>query len=118
MKNINKVNKINLTFVPASPAQDAVATQSDDKKHELRINVTQAISKSKDTLFLLFERPWQIVLQLIQQIHSLFMSATEPVRLSRKFKLNHKMNKRVHYFFIVRWGHAKTIKKKDEGETL
>ena len=59
--------------------------------------MTQAFSKSKDTLFLLFERPHEIAVQLIQEIQALFRAVTEPVRPGRKFKWKHKLNKRVHY---------------------
>ena len=93
----SKVFAKNLTAVLASPAQDAVKRESKDKKHEYQINMTQAFSKSKDTLFLLFERPRETLLQLIQEIHAVFMAATEPIRPGRKFKRNHKFNKREHY---------------------
>ncbi|WP_169742933.1 hypothetical protein [Desulfobacter vibrioformis] len=59
--------------------------------------MTQAISKSKDTLFLLFERPREIIEQLIRQIHTLFMGATEPIRPGRKFERKHKVAKREHH---------------------
>ena len=42
--------------------------------------MTQAILKSKDTLFLLFERPHEAIVQLIKDLHALFMGATEPIR--------------------------------------
>ena len=66
-------------------------------KHERQINFTQAISKSKDTIILLFERSRDIVLDLITQLHAVFISATEPIRPGRKFKRNHKMHTRAFY---------------------
>ena len=93
----SKVFSKNLIWVLASPAQDVVKKKSEDKKHKHQINMTQAISKSKDTLFLLFERPQEMIVQLIQKIHAIFMTATEPIRPGRKFKRNHKVNKREHY---------------------
>ena len=92
-----KVFAKNLTFIIASPAQDVVTAQSENKKYDYQINFTEALSKSKDTIFLLFERPKDIVVYLIQQIQELFISSTEPIRLGRKFKRNHKMNKREYY---------------------
>lgn len=92
-----KIFAKNLSFILASPVNDAVASQSEDKKYEYQINQTEAISKSKDTLILLFQRPKEIVLLLIQQIQALFISSTEPIRPGRKFKRNHKMNKREFY---------------------
>ena len=93
----SKVFAKNLIWVLASPAQNVVKNESEDKKYEHQLNMTQAISKSKDTLFLLFERPQEMIMQLIQEIHSVFMTATEPIRPGRKFERNHKVNKREHY---------------------
>ena len=75
----------------SSPKSDII------RKYEYQLNMTQAISKSKDTLFLLFERPREIILQLITDLHAVFMAATEPIRPRRKFKRKHKVNKREHY---------------------
>ncbi len=92
-----KVFAKNLTLVLASPAQDVVASQSENKTYNYHINLTEAISKSKDSIFLLSERPGEIILQLIQQIQALFVSSTEPIRPGRKFKRRHKMHKREYY---------------------
>jgi hypothetical protein len=92
----SKVFTKNLIWVLASPAQDTVKARQGEKQ-ERQLNMTQAISKSKDTLFLLFERPAEIIIQLIQQIHAVFIYATEPIRPGRKFKRNHKVNKREHH---------------------
>lgn len=92
-----KVLAKNLTVVLASPAQQVVKNDSEEKKHDYQINLTQAFSKSKDTLFLLFQRPQNMLLQLIQQLHALFSAVTEPIRPGRKFRRKHKVNKRVHY---------------------
>lgn len=92
-----KVLAKNLTWILASPAQNAVENEINEKKHEYQLNMTQAISKSKDTLFLLFERPRKIMMQLLQDLHALFMAATEPIRPGRKFKRKHKINRREYY---------------------
>ena len=93
----SKVLAKNLIWVLASPAQDVVKNESKDKEYEDQINMTQAISKSKDTLFLLFERPRDMIVQLIQRIHAIFIASTEPIRPGRKFERNHKVNKREHH---------------------
>lgn len=92
-----KVFAKNLTTILASPAQDEAKIKSETSKHAHQLNMKQAISKSKDTIVLLFERPKEIILQMIKQIHALFLSETEPIRPGRKFKRNHKMNRREHY---------------------
>jgi hypothetical protein len=76
----------------ASPVQNAIEEQEGEKKHEYQLNMTQAVSKSKDTIFLLFERPRETLEQLIQKIHTVFMAVTEPIRPGRKFKRKHKLN--------------------------
>ncbi len=59
--------------------------------------MTQVFSKSKDTLFLLFERHRKIVVKIIQGLDELFSAATEPVRPGQNFKRKHKVSKRKHY---------------------
>ena len=93
----SKVLAKNLTWVLASPAQDAIEKEEDEKKHDYQLNMTQAISKSKDTIFLLFERPREIITQLLQDLHAVFMAATEPIRPGRNFKRKHKINKREYH---------------------
>jgi len=93
----SKVLAKNLTWILSSPAQEAVEKKDHENKYEYQLNMTQAISKSKDTLFLLFERPNEIIVQLIKDLHALFMGATEPIRPGRKFKREHKINKREHH---------------------
>jgi hypothetical protein len=93
----SKVFTKNLIGVLASPAQETLKQTREEEKQERQLNMTQAISKSKDTLFLLFERPAEIIIQLIKNIHAVFIYATEPIRPGRKFKRNHKMTKREHH---------------------
>jgi len=90
-----KVFAKNLSVIIASPAQEVVKHECEGKKHAYQINMTQAFSKSKDTLSLLFERPREIAVQLIQKIQALLRAVTEPVRPGRKFERKHKLNKRV-----------------------
>lgn len=87
----------NLVWVLASPAQNVVTNASGENKHERQLNMTEAISKSKDTIFLLFERPREMTEYLIRQIHAIFIASTEPIRPGRKFERKHKINKREYY---------------------
>jgi hypothetical protein len=93
----SKIFTKNLIWVLASVTEEDVKQASEGKKHEQQLNMTQAISKSKDTLILLFERPVEIIASLIQQIHAVFMDATEPIRPGRKFERKHKVNKREYH---------------------
>jgi len=80
-----KVFAKNLTVIIDSPDQEAVKHECEGKKYAYQINMTQAFSKSKDTLFLLFKSSREIEVQLIQEIQALFRAVTEPVRPGRKF---------------------------------
>jgi len=93
----SKIFTKNLIWVLASVTEEDVKQASEGKKHKQQLNMTQAISKSKDTLILLFERPVEIIASLIQQIHAVFMDATEPIRPGRKFERKHKVNKREYH---------------------
>jgi hypothetical protein len=93
----SKVLAKNLTWILASPAQDIVRNASEGKKHERQLNMTEAISKSKDTIILLFKRPRKMIVQLVREIHAIFIASTEPIRPGRKFERNHKVNKREYY---------------------
>jgi hypothetical protein len=92
-----KVFSKNLTWILSSPAQDFVKNATKANTYQYQLNMTEAISKSKDTLFLLFERPRTMISQLIQQLHRVFVDSTEPIRPGRKFERNHKINKREYY---------------------
>lgn len=93
----SKVFAKNLIWILASPAEDYVKNKSKGNKNEQQINRTEAISKSKDTIILLFVRPLDIITELIRQIHAIFIDSTEPVRPGRKFERNYKINKREYY---------------------
>ena len=92
-----KVFAKNFAVILSSPAQENVKHQSEDKKYEYQLNMTQVFSKSKDSLFLLFERPGKTIIKLIEDIHALFSAVIEPIRPGRKFERKHKINKREHY---------------------
>lgn len=90
-----KVFALNLTAVIAHPAQDVIAGQSDQKKHPYRINVTQALSKMKDSIVLLFVRC--NITELLIKLHSLFIATIEPIRPGRKYPRKHTVQKRGFY---------------------
>ena len=92
-----KVFAKNLTSVISFPAQEVVEQESKNKKYEYQINFTQAISKSKDTVVLLFERSRNVAVEIIKQLHAVFIATTEPIRPNRKFERNHKVHKREYY---------------------
>jgi len=77
-----KVFTKNLTAILAFPAQEEVKQQSQDKKYTYQINFTQALSKMKDTVVLLFQRA--DVLHLLTRLWEVMTRTIEPIRPDRK----------------------------------
>lgn len=78
-----KVLTKNLTAMLAHPAQQAVHQASQNKKYRYQVNMTNALSKVKDTLVLLLHRP--ILEPLLEQLWLLMTRTIEPVRPDRFF---------------------------------
>ncbi|MFZ2398423.1 MAG: IS4 family transposase [Smithella sp.] len=87
-----KVFAMNLTAAMTHPAQDVISGQCEQKKHLYRINVTQALSKMKDSLVLLFIR--SNIMELLSKLHCLFIATIEPIRPGRKYPRKHSVQKR------------------------
>jgi hypothetical protein len=87
-----KVFAMNLAAAIIHPAQDIIAGQSEQKKYSYKINVTQALSKMKDALVLLFIR--FNIIELLHKLHSLFIATIEPVRPGRKYPRKYNTQKR------------------------
>jgi hypothetical protein len=76
-----KVFAMNLTAALTHPAQDSIS--GEQKKYAYRVNVTQALSKMKDSIVLLFKRP--NVMELLNKLFDLFIMTIEPIRPDRKY---------------------------------
>ena len=74
---------MNLTVATTHPAKGIIVVERDHKKYAYRINVTQALSKMKDTIVLLFKRSNII--------------AIEPVWPGTKYPRKHSVQKRDFY---------------------
>jgi hypothetical protein len=90
-----KVFAMNLTAAITHPAQDIVAGESKQKKYAYRINVTQALSKMKDSIVLLFKR--SNIMEILNKLFDLFIMTIEPVRPGRKYPRKHSVQKRGFY---------------------
>ena len=90
-----KVFTMNLTVAMTHPAQDIIARQREQKKYAYRINVTQALSKMKDSLVLLFIR--SNIMELLNKLLDLFIATIEPIRPGRKYPRKHSVQKRGFY---------------------
>ena len=87
-----KVFSMNLAAALTHPAQDVVTDQCEKKKYVYRINITQSLSKLKDSLVLLFIR--SNIRGLLNKLFDLFIATTEPVRPGRKYPRKHGFQKR------------------------
>ena len=87
-----KVFAMNLTAAIIHPAQDIIAGESEQKKYAYRINVTQALSKMKDSIVLLFKH--SNIMEILNKLFDLFIS---PVRPCRKYPRKHSIKKMGFY---------------------
>lgn len=71
----------NLAAILAQPAQHVVAAQTATHKHTYRINMTNLLSKLKDTIVLLFSH--NHLLQLFDALWQQMLCTIEPVRKNR-----------------------------------
>ena len=78
-----KVFTTNLTAILARPAQEAVTQASAEKKHLYQVNMTNALSKMKDTVVLLFHR--LSILPLLHNLWQLMIKTIEPIRPDRSY---------------------------------
>lgn len=85
----------NMTSAISFPTDAVIKEQSKHKKYEDQINFAQALSKTKDVIVLLFKKTKSKTIDLISQLHDIFIKTTEPIRPGRKFKREPKRNKRV-----------------------
>jgi hypothetical protein len=87
-----KIFTLNLTATLTHPAQDAIDQETHQKKHPYRINFTQALSKMKNSVVLLFVRV--NITEILDKLFSLFVETTEPVRPGRSYPRNHSVQKK------------------------
>jgi hypothetical protein len=91
-----KVFTSNLTAILAFPVHDKIKELTKNRKSGYQLNFTQAISKMKNTVILLFTRPLENITQYINQLWSLFMANIEIVRPDRKNPHNFRKSKRIY----------------------
>ncbi len=78
-----KVFIMNLTAALAYPTREIIEQESQHKKYSYQINFTQALSKIKDTVVLLFNR--SNILELLSKLFDLFIKTVEPIRPKRRY---------------------------------
>lgn len=87
----------NLTSIIANTTKKDVDEISEGRNFRYQINFTQALSKMKYTLVLLFNRPKDFVKEIVSKLQDIFTKTLEQVRPGRKFARNHKIRQRIFY---------------------
>ena len=82
----------NLTAILAYPAQQAVRRNSQGKKYTYQVNMTNAFSKMKDTIVLLFQRT--AVLPILTRLWQVLTQVIEPIRPGRSFPRKKRVKRR------------------------
>lgn len=85
-----KVFTKNLVCILAFPGNNALHQQHEHRRYNYQINFTQALSKSKGVIGLLFHETASKVVQLVADLQHIFQRTIEPIRPGRKYPRNHK----------------------------
>lgn len=93
----SKVLLKNLVSVFALPVNDGLAHSMPNRKYDYQINFTQAISKSKDVIALLFQQTTSKLTQLIESLQDIFLKTIEPIRPGRKYPRKHIVSSRKYF---------------------
>ena len=89
-----KIFAKNLVSILALPVNVHLKHSSEILKYVYHINFTQALSKSKGVIALLFHETKSKVAQLIADLQNIFQRTVEPIRPGRKYPRNHKVSAR------------------------
>ncbi|MCP3876664.1 MAG: IS4 family transposase [Desulfobacteraceae bacterium] len=84
----------NLVSIMTFPLKDALEKNGNHRAYEYQINFTQALSKSKGAIALLFHETGKKIRCLISDLQNIFQRTIEPIRPGRKYPRNHKVNSR------------------------
>ena len=89
-----KIFAKNLVAILSSPVNAHLENNCENLKYVYHINFTQALSKTKGVIALLFNETIVKVGQLIADLQNIFQSTVEPIRPGRKYPRNHKRSGR------------------------
>jgi hypothetical protein len=88
----------NLVSVLCFSPQSRLDSEGIKLKYRHQINFAQALSNMKGMIPLLFQRSWNTVKSIIEDLQELFYRTTEPIRPGRKFPRKHKASVRRFFF--------------------
>lgn len=85
-----KIFSKNFTSILAFPTREQIKEDSKRKKHEYQINFTQALSKTKGVIVLLFQRSKRQFCRLIEDLHEIFVKTVEKINYGRSYPRKRK----------------------------
>jgi len=89
-----KIFSKNLVAILSSPVNIHLEDNCGKLKYVYHINFTQALSKSKGVIALLFHETIAKVAKLIAELQNIFQRTVEPIRPGRKYPRSHKASAR------------------------
>jgi hypothetical protein len=92
-----KVFAKNLVWMMAFSVQNCLDEDTSVTQYRYQINFTQAFSKSKGVMALLFHDTVRRIRRLIADLQYIFQRTVEPVRPGRKYPRNHKAKPRKYF---------------------
>ena len=93
----SKVFLKNLVSILALPVNDALSNSMTSRKYDYQINFTQAISKSKDVIALLFQQTTSKLIELLESLQDIFLKTIEPIRPGRLYPRQHNVSCRKYF---------------------
>jgi Transposase DDE domain len=88
----------NIVWMMAFPIKDRIDYDSMGRKYQYQINITQALSKTRGVIALLFHDTCEQIRRLITGLQNIFQRTVEPIRPGRKYPRNHKVKLRKFFF--------------------
>ncbi|MBF0554702.1 MAG: hypothetical protein HQK96_09145 [Nitrospirae bacterium] len=82
--------------IMVTQVDDERKTESPQTVHSYKTNMTQALSKMKDTVVMLFTKHNPI--ELLSKLMDVLVKTIEPIRKGRKFSRRKRMNYRYYSF--------------------
>lgn len=89
-----KIFSKNLTAAISYPLQSRIKQKYSHRQYDYQLNFTQALSRMKDTVVLLFSEPLSLIESHIERLHQLFPTLIEAVRPGRKFPRRAKVQRK------------------------
>ena len=87
----------NIAAVLEFSVKSDIQSKSQHLKFDHQLNFAQTLSGLKNTIVLLFKRPYDVMVELAGKICKIYIQTTEPVRPGCKFPRRHH-NKQARFF--------------------